>query len=438
MIDSPYYSKTTFYSFQKVNKQKGLNFKNYELMALRFLAKQKLLTSKQFRNILLSFDSSLTTQGMRNRINRLKDANVLGIRKAHTYVKNDYHKIFIKPFGVRILVELDFLSVDWLKKNTYQYRDIRYLDHFLSIKELTVSSFIASYRYGHKAECNSPYYYKDNDMSTLMPDQVIQTNDAFINLEIDSGSETLSTVMNKCHMYLQLAKSYRDKQFIVLFSTIDRSIPLYNNSSIVGKRRINNIKKELSKISDFHERNNMDIYVFPVTESKTWINTYFSQSKEQLDVWMKKVADTAAQMLDVDNDLFSYTLERKRADQLYPSYLPSFIQSNDFYQLYSHSLHSHKNMLIVPMLAGRVKDYYRVTYLSDLLSSQSLLEAVDRMLVVYPNEEDLLSDEIGYALTDRIYLTGLDLIMNISDEVTKDTLTYQYISPFNKKRVSFN
>ncbi|GAA0431285.1 hypothetical protein GCM10008934_20980 [Virgibacillus salarius] len=285
-LDQNYYKEKFLSSnegFVRSNSVKGIRLKHYELVALSLLAKEQLLTSKQFRDILALFSPDTKGKTLTNRVARFNKKEIIGFIEAHPYVKNDYHKFYIKKYGVEILVEYGLLDRSWLEKSKYGKKRIKLLDGYLAAKELIVSSYIASLKFNKEIEVFRPSYYNKLNMSKVMPNGIIAVNENLqLCIEVDTGSLSSSRIRDKIQSYIDLAKKQPQKQFVILFATIDRTIPLRNQYNVVGKRRVNILRKIADNHVELHSTHNLDVRVKPVGDAKSWFSSLVEHGKMPL------------------------------------------------------------------------------------------------------------------------------------------------------------
>ena len=435
---------TIFYKEEQapLHNRKGLKIKRYELLILSFLAKEKLLTSQQLLRLVHLYEPNKPINSLNNRIRKFEKYQLVGIRAPNIRLLGDSNKVFVRPAGYQLLVKYNFLPSSWANKKRAEGLLIRNLDHFLAIKEITVQSYIAALRYKRFATVHTSHYYLNNSINSIRPDALItldkldghEDTRMFLNIEVDSGSEPQQTIIDKVQSYVAIAKRYPNDEHLVLFATIDQSLIVRNQSSIVGERRVANLKMILGEVAT--TLNNLHIVVLPLKDMRRWIDIFYAQPLMIYGTRKKEMFERIPRLLNILPDSsFPYQLKIQDKSNLLPKEVNSDKVVMELYKFISTSSNSHETVLILGIEKGNVSDHYLLLRIARLLERYSFRLPVTRIIALYPTREDAEKDIIGSAFSKDILITTTD---EIGNAIITGTLTgFHQKLAFTKERVEF-
>lgn len=289
----------------KKNARQRLELYQGELKLLAFLEQQRMLTLQQSYQYAKKFcKMNMTDYSFKNRIRKLQDYRLIrGYHYSEGFDGERFKYICIGSKGIDLLVKHNLLESSYDKSKIYKFDKKKNIMHFLMTQQVVTNLLTELdgdiiyypnskelkylFFYGERVSSYSPavlpytewirieknlhrqnsgaYHAKiakhmtankqttninGTTMTIVKPDWVLkikgekETRNAFINIELDMGTEPIHTIKEKVFKYAILAENNPDELHIMNIVIADNS---FSNRSRLsdGIRRAKNIAKQL-------------------------------------------------------------------------------------------------------------------------------------------------------------------------------------------------
>ncbi|UOQ43761.1 replication-relaxation family protein [Halobacillus salinarum] len=386
----------------------GVKLANFELEMLAFLAKQKILTSRQL-HLYYSHYHNLSSSSFRGKLWRWNNKDVIETKNITAKQRwgNEYNIVRIGKKGVKILIEEGYLSPQWENINIRQFFSIKNYDHYIATQEVVLQTLLHSKgifldrkniislptdKYSHIIE---------NRKMRILPDWILQKDKNFLMIELDTGNEPTSTLLEKVKKYIEVAQGMSNKNITVLITLLDDSMPtqrIYNNN---GVKRLANMKKVFLYLRNLHMPN-FKLYVSFLKDAAEigYYALYGNIPIHELEL------DAARYALHEIHPLFEYTFKEVANSDIYFNKVPKEFYADVIYELINKKNNSFETVLFVFIERNNIQILDRIKYLSDAIQNQRFKRKVSKIVGFCIRESD--RDEIVGAKIPHLLLGDFD------------------------------
>lgn len=381
------------YKLETGINRKGVWIKDYEMEMLYLLYNQGLLTSKQ----LYSFVENIQGIHYNSFLKRLVRFAKAGLIVEHKYSlgqKGFYYKYYrIGTKGVQVLVDTEKISGK-IKGNISRLSRMKNINHYLATQEIVLHSLVEAFKNNLSLYSLNPFDYPYLDETTedhlIIPDWIVKNGEIVLNVELDTGSETNTVLVEKIRKYIQVAKNNPEQKHNVFIAVLDES---YRSRFSYGQRmkRVGNLKQSIATLNI--EVSNLEVFVVPFYRAKElFTNILFGRVPFGKNI-RKVEAEIAVYSLDM-LESFPYTLD-KLDIQDYSNSINNRLQVDGIYKVKRKDIGTPKIMAVIIMEEGDVASIRKLRYHHQLLVDNKLNKPIDKILVIYPFTEAFEHDVLG-------------------------------------------
>jgi hypothetical protein len=415
--------------------RRGVELSLDDLKLLRHLAIHRLVSIKQLYAYVCS-KKEIPYSTFRHKLYRWRKYDLV---VSHPYTlgqKGFYFNYYrIGKQGVSILINEGLLPQSWMDVEIKKFSNVKNIDHYLATQEVVTQTLIELEGVNEEVESifphDSPYLDRDNGSKLVIPDWILKNGERYLNLEIDTGSESPMELRGKVERYITLAKQNPSDHHIVLFAVIDDSFTSRYSYGEDRTRRIGSIKKNLLNIKDLHMPN-IDVYVVPLARAHKLAFEILYKTKPQLS-FDKELETIAGIEILSNHPKFPFYI-KKIEDSVYPQNINTFLQGDGHYRINTQSGSYSENVLFVVMEEGNVKDLDRLSFLASVVEEKKLNISFNRIIVLYKNDEELINDVFGLSLSN-IWCGSRESWKNMNGDLNFYVLSSPFkleVSPFEK------
>jgi len=395
----------------------NLNHKDYrsiwltngELKALGLLAKLKYLTQKQFyRLIKLYNDDHYITEGaFHNRMRKFEGIQLVNRHYLDVYQKEmGYNYLSVGKEGAAIL-NSEGITDFHVNPIHNPPANVRKAVHDLAAQDLLVD--LIDYWYTYHPDDKSHLMVhkpsailklaKEKGIASVIPDALCSCDGQFIALELDTGSEKPSEVVDKVRNYILTCQELTGIKPMILIAVLDKSFP----APLIKEtryQRVVSLKKAL--VSDsFIRASDLDVYVASLTRAREIGKRYMAHNRRnedgEYDARIKMGIDFMRLQKSFD---YEFILEDAK-DSLSDWLLEKPI---GLYSVYSRAREKIEDYMTVYYVEeGNICDFYTVESAHHDTLSTGVLDRIGRALIIYENEEELVEDPTGKHYESVLY-----------------------------------
>ena len=423
------------YLLEVGDNKKGVQLKQTELELLKKLLHHRLLTTSQLYSLYSSY-VDVSYISFCNRLKKLYSMDIINKKEYTLGQKGFYFNYFrIGKRGVDALVANEFIEHDAAD----EYEDVKKgfnaknIDHYLAIQELVVDVLKCGEQKREQFQSIHPWKvpyidkHSKEDEKLVIPDWIIKKGNKYLNIEMDTGSESLSTLKEKVKRYMNLAEQKPNQKHVVLFVLLDES---FTTRQKYGDRtvRVGNVKQSLINTKGI-EGSNLDVYVVSLSNASN-IAYQLLIGETPLDMGSRRMeVDIAVQTLEQLNSVFDYQFDALDAGKIYID-APSELHADGAYALKNPSGYTVDTVLLVYMCNGDVKSLNRLDYLYRSLENNRFGINISRIIAIYKDEHSLKSDVIGRKYNHVILGDNATWGENLDEQ----PIFYSQVSPVRKER----
>ncbi|WP_412103376.1 replication-relaxation family protein [Rossellomorea aquimaris] len=249
--------------------RKGVYLDHNDLKILKLIYTQRIVSTSQVHYYSFAL-SGMKLDTVQKKLKRWSGYKVV---KQHHYrvgqVGLGYNYYTLGSNGIDILISEGVIREEDRKKLNLN-RKFSNLDHTIAIQEVAVgclSMFVNEDRFN--IESINPYihpFFVDSGNEKLIPDWIIKRENIYLNIEIDTGSETTSEIKQKIRRYVNLSKENPNNKYYVLFSVIDHSILTRKIYSADRSKRVSSLKYSIAEVEGVDVKN-LEVYVCQLSRS---------------------------------------------------------------------------------------------------------------------------------------------------------------------------
>jgi Replication-relaxation len=249
--------------------RKGVYLDSNDIKILELILTQRIVSTMQVH--IYSF--ALTGMQLDTVQKKLKRWSKYKVVKQYRYTLGQvglgFNYYTIGSNGVDILIAEGILTEE--QRNQFKSRrTFTNLDHTLATQEVAIrclAQFVHEDRFNVKSI--NPYvkpYILNSEEIKLIPDWIIKRENVYLNIELDTGSETTSEIKYKIERYIQLATDNPLNRYYVLISVIDDSITTKKDYSDNRSKRVSSLKYSIANVKGV-EIENLEVYVCQLSRS---------------------------------------------------------------------------------------------------------------------------------------------------------------------------
>lgn len=407
--------------FIKGMNRKGVELTQVELKMLSFLFEQNMLRGEDLYAFLTNH-LSITKKSFGNKMARWRNYDVVHGQKVR--VGQDGFAFYIYQlgkWGAEILVNEGMIPESALPIKIQNGYERKQLSHLFGTKQLVLDAVLHCEE--DKIESFNPYDKTYHELVNkvepkfIVPDWVLRSEDRYVYIEVDSGSERLQVIENKVKKYIELSLKYPERNHIVLFSVIEEKDVFFSPSEEQKQRqvRIDNMKQKLYQLHNLLQ-NNLSVYVLHSSRASEVIPQLLSGDKPLPVSYVDMELDTTWSILDQHNEYFAFELNSISDKDVYLHDVDHSLYADRVYEVV-HPLGNFKEIVLFIVLdEGNVQVYERLQYLSTAIDGNHFKQKVHKIIGIYPDKEQRSNDVIGM-LTDNVLYIDNQSLMEGSDQV---------------------
>lgn len=353
------------------------------------------------------------------------------------YTKRPAPKVYyrIGPEGLAILEKNGRINkgkrnvLDALSKR-------RNFDHFFAIRDVALLSIISLRKSKKDITSLSTFkaVYEDNegDSTIVVPDWVLSNEYGNLNIELDTGSESLTKINDKITRYIKHATLRSDEINHVLLVILDENDPSLKYSAYMNKDRSGRIANLKDAIINMNAHIYPNLHFYVVSMSRAGEVAYHILTGDYPYSTAKKSDErlkaTSALAL---NDTFKYVIEPLNSDDFYLAEVKESLYADGHYLFKDKENSTSETVLIKIMEEGSVTCLDTITYLNLLKSENRFKRKVDKILAIYHYKEQLYTDVLGKVLP-YVDFTSIE---NLYDEIDQIPIVYRTVNTARKEEV---
>lgn len=421
----------------KIRRDKrGVWLTNIDLELLHLIWQHRVLSLSQLKFYCLEL-YGISKDTTEKKLKRWRKLNVV---HSKNYMNNPFGMIYyrIGRQGVKILE-----NEEMIPKGDTSYKEIMVptanTDHFFATRDVVIRTLVEFKKNKRNIVSHHPstlpYLEKDSDPFPLVvPDWILSNEFGFLNIELDTGSESLSMIEEKIGKYAKYASQRPDEIYHVLLVVLDdtdKALRYKKEYGMDRSRRIASVKDSIIR-ANVHVHSNLFFYVVSMNRaiqvaSNIMTGIYPISAEER-----SREIEAIISLLEM-NITFEYEIVRLNEDEFY---LPDVDRS-----LYadSHLLFKSKNsskghvVLINIMEEGSVKCLDQIEYLNRLRNEKRFKAKteVNKILAIYRKNEELQNDHLGKQLNHIMFGTSQQLANNFE----QSPMFYQTVTQYKKEGV---
>ncbi|NRD80820.1 replication-relaxation family protein [Bacillus sp. BRMEA1] len=418
-----------------------ISLKDYELELLYRVYKNRLLTTNQLYRW-IGAENVIRYDSFSRRLNKFTQNSLL-VRHEYSLGQKGfrYHYFSIGTKGIEVLLSSGYLSSDTKLYNHFKVAGAKRLDHYLSTQEVVISTMLRIRNEGIEGiEDFSPYDYlymdetaASQDKKFVVPDWIIKSDDKFINIELDTGTESLEMIRDKLKGYIRLAQSRKTETHIVLMAVIDDFFPT-RFAYPERQRRIGNMKQALVCTPDI-QCPNLQVFIVSLSNA-TELAYRIIRNQIPFDLESKSMdVQVAVTLLGEYNEVFEYKFSELKPDIFYNPSIPKHYYADGIYKLSNHAGTFSETVMFLVMDEGYVQALDRLDFLyKSAFQFNSFNEQIDRMIVLYDSLTSLQSDIFGAEYPKVLFIDGQTLTSTVRQEPN----FFKQISPYRMEITTYD
>lgn len=376
---------------------RGPRLTDADFKLLTLVVNQRLLTSEQMYNY-YSCLKNTKLSSFRVKLNRWSKYGFITPMKYSLGQDGfyfNYYRIGVR--GIQTLVESGILDENWGNRSGYDF-ERKNVDHFLATQEIAIRAIVDTQKAGISVESippfESPYFdaeYPDNKL--VIPDWIIRYDNTYLNIELDTGTESPQKIKEKVEGYIRLCSQQPSQKHIVLITVIDDSFRSRFSYSNDRSRRIGNIKKALFHLPGLHSPN-LTVYVLPLSRVPIHIVRLISGQIPRNTQIRNIELDAGIEVLSEYNRYFEYKIDSEKSlSSVYPGHIHSDFYADKVVYFRNMSGTITKPYHLFLLEEGNVQQLDRLNSLYEMVSSST---NVSRDIIgVYTSTDERENDVIG-------------------------------------------
>ncbi|MEY8742050.1 replication-relaxation family protein [Bacillales bacterium AN1005] len=374
-----------WYSIKHTKKGAWINSKDLELLQLIYT--NRILTLKQLkrygRYILNSPEATI-----KSKLKRWLTNDIVSLEYLSTLGKPAVSCYKIGKNGFQILQNEGIINDEKLLELTV--KKIKQPSHYFGIQDFVIDTLIEMKDRRSTITSAHPNYktytsseHELNTETIIIPDWKMATKEKrILNIEFDTGYQTLSKIKEKVDNYTELATARSQEHHFVLFVVADNKSETYTTVYPANREiRIVNIKQLIGN-KGANKIKNLDFYVCsayraPNIASNILKGIYpITQSHKESEL---ELALLSVQL----NDDVDYTILPKEASAFYLNDVPEELYGDSHHTLVDNLNNKKLDVIFNIVEEGSVKALDRIFYLETLISSKRTKREVEQVYSLY-------------------------------------------------------
>lgn len=414
----PYYSedeyfkvKQTIYISNEFHKvlRKNIKISFFELNLLKLLAIQQVLSTHQLHRIYNAYHPDpIKKVTLLKKFSRWAEKGIVNVKISKSSVFGNNHNLYsIGDTGIKILVELSYLTEDWLDINTSILLKKKRTRHFIGQQDVAVELFSKLNKDELFFETIPPYQMFGDNKEFGVPDWILRFYDKeqapyTFYVEFDVGTESITNKINNKYLtYIDRANTHPEENIILLLSAMDETFHYRGEKSPAGEERIANLKRFFIE-KEVKLPSNLQVNVHLRSRVANVVKNYLLPMDKQGLVNI---------LIQHFEKKWGYAVEENSSVGFYQRGVPEEHYADNILEIRNNNGQLIERIGVIVAEEGNIHSLQKINGFYQAMKSRSFISTIHRLVILHEDSLSISNDSYGIEFNREVLLGDCQAIL---------------------------